>query len=154
MTACGCRAAHLGQAQPHTDRVAEVAGAVVDAGAEAVTLINTVLWMSIACRDPRPRLGSGSAGGGVSGPGIHPVAVRAVYDCRVAHPDLPIVGVGGVATAEDAIELMLAGAQACQVGTATFADPRTPQRVMDGIGDWCRRHDVERVRELSGGAHG
>lgn len=139
---------------PNTDRLREVAGAVAAAGAESVTLTNTLLGMSIDIESRRPRLGSGAAGGGVSGPAIHPVAVRAVYDCRVAHPDLPIVGVGGVAAAADAIEFLLAGAQACQVGTATFADPRTPQRVADGIRDWCDSRSIERVRDLSGGAHG
>jgi len=137
---------------PNTDRVAEVAGAVSGAGAEAVTLTNTLLGMAIDPESRKPRLGAG--GGGVSGPAIHPVAVRAVYDCRVAHPDLPIIGVGGVATADDAIEFMLAGAQACQVGTATFADPRTPATVLDGIRKWCESHKIERVHELSGGAHG
>ena len=71
----------------------------------------------------RPRLGAG--GGGLSGPAIRPVAVRAVYDCRQAFPSAPLVGVGGVATGEHAVELLLAGADAVQVGTATFADPRT-----------------------------
>jgi len=136
---------------PNTDRVAEVAGAVRDAGAEAVTLTNTLLGMSIDPETRRPRLGGG--GGGVSGPAIHPVAVRAVYDCRVAHPDLPIIGVGGVATAVDAVEFLLAGAQACQVGTATFADPRTPRRVTDELREWCEAHGIDRVRELCGGAH-
>ena len=138
---------------PNTDRLVEVAGAVAGAGAESVTLVNTLLGMSIDVETRRPRLGSGAAGGGVSGPAIHPVAVRAVYDCRVAHPDLPIVGVGGIATEVDAVEFLLAGAQACQVGTATFADPRTPGNVLRGIEDWCARHSISEVRELSGGAH-
>lgn len=137
---------------PNTDRTPEVAGAVASAGAEAVTLTNTLLGMSIDPETRRPRLGGG--GGGVSGPAIHPVAVRAVYDCRVAHPDLPIIGVGGVATAADAVEFLLAGAQACQVGTATFADPRAPRHVLDGVRAWCEAHKIDRVRELSGGAHG
>ena len=137
---------------PNTDRVSEVADAVSGAGAEAVTLANTLLGMSIDPETRRPRLGGG--GGGLSGPAIHPVAIRAVYDCRVAHPDLPIVGVGGVATAEDAVEFLLAGAQACQVGTASFADPRAPQLVLDGLRRWCSDRNVPRVEELSGGAHG
>jgi dihydroorotate dehydrogenase (NAD+) catalytic subunit len=136
---------------PNTDRLAEVAGAVAAAGAEAVTLTNTLLGLAIDPETRRARLGGG--GGGVSGPAIHPVAVRAVYDCRVAHPDLPIIGVGGVATAADAVEFLLAGAQACQVGTATFADPRAPQQVLDGVRVWCEAHGIDRVRELSGGAH-
>ena len=137
---------------PNTDRLAEVAGAVADAGAEAVTIANTLLGLVIDPETRRPRLGGG--GGGLSGPAIHPVAVRAVYDCRVAHPELPIIGVGGVASAPDVVEFLLAGAQACQVGTATFADPRAPQQVLDGLAEWCTEHNVQRVRELSGGAHG
>ena len=91
---------------------------------------------------------------GVSGPAIHPVAVRTVYDVHAALPDLPIVGVGGVATGEDAVEMMLAGASAVQVGTATFADPRAVATVLEGLETWCGRHGVRRARELIGGAHG
>lgn len=137
---------------PNTDRVVEVAAAVHEAGAEAVTLVNTLLGMVIDVETRRPRLGGG--GGGLSGPAIHPVAVRTVYEVHAALPGLPIVGVGGVATAEDAVELLLAGASAVQVGTASFADPRSVVRVLDGLESWCRRHGVRRVQELIGGAHG
>ena len=137
---------------PNTDRVVEVAAAVHEAGAEAVTLVNTLLGMVIDVETRRPRLGGG--GGGLSGPAIHPVAVRTVYQVHAALPGLPIVGVGGVATAEDAVELLLAGASAVQVGTASFADPRSVVRVLDGLESWCRRHGVRRVQELIGGAHG
>jgi dihydroorotate dehydrogenase (NAD+) catalytic subunit len=136
----------------NTDRVVEVAAAAAAAGADAVTLINTLLGMAIDPVTRRPRLGGG--GGGVSGPAIHPVAVRTVYDVHAALGDLPIVGVGGVASGEDAVELMLAGASAVQVGTATFADPRSVVAVLEGLEAWCRRHGVRRVRELIGGAHG
>jgi dihydroorotate dehydrogenase (NAD+) catalytic subunit len=136
----------------NTDRVVEVAAAVADAGADAVTLINTLLGMAIDPATRRPRLGGG--GGGVSGPAIHPVAVRTVYDVHAALPDLPIVGVGGVASGEDAVEMMLAGASAVQVGTATFADPRSVATVLEGLETWCGRHGVRQVRELIGGAHG
>ena len=100
----------------------------------------------------RPRLGAG--GGGLSGAAIRPVAVRAVYDVHQAFPDLPLVGVGGVATGEHAVELLLAGASAVQVGTATFDDPRARVRVLDGLEAWCRRHRVARVADLVGQAHG
>ncbi len=93
-----------------------------DAGADAVTCINTLLGMAFDPATGRPALGAG--GGGLSGPAIHPVAVRAVHDVSAALPGLPIIGVGGVAAAWDAVELVLAGASAVQVGTATFADPR------------------------------
>jgi dihydroorotate dehydrogenase (NAD+) catalytic subunit len=101
------------------------------AGAEAVTCINTLLGLAFDPHTRRPVLGAG--GGGLSGPAIHPVAVRAVHDVHAAWPDLAIIGVGGVATAWDATELLLAGATAVQVGTATFADPRAPMRVLEGL---------------------
>ena len=133
---------------PNTDRLVEVAGACADAGADAVTLVNTVMGMAIDTETRRPVLGAGK--GGLSGPAIHPIAVRAVHDVHTAHPELPILGVGGVARAEHAVELMLAGASAVQVGTATFADPRSVLRVLEGLETWCRRHGVTRVAELTG----
>lgn len=139
---------------PTVADLAEVAGAAMDAGAEAVTLINTVLGMAVDVETRRPVLGSGPAGGGLSGPAIHPVAVRAVYDVRAAHPDAAIIGVGGVMSGADAVELMMAGADAVQVGTATFRDPRAPLLVLHQLETWCSRHDVRSARELSGAAHG
>lgn len=136
----------------NTDRVVEVASAAQEAGAEAVTLANTMLGMVIDVEARRPVLGGG--GGGVSGPAIHPIAVRTVYDCHAALPELPIVGVGGVVDGRSAVELMLAGASAVQVGTASFADPRSVAVVRDGVGTWCARAGVSRVRDLIGGAHG
>jgi dihydroorotate dehydrogenase (NAD+) catalytic subunit len=136
---------------PNVSDLASIAVAAFDAGAEAVTLINTVLGMAIDPETRRPRLGGG--GGGLSGPAIHPVAVRAVYDVHAAHPHIPIVGVGGVARGVDAIELLLAGASAVEVGTASFADPRSVARILDEVGDWCRTHGVRSVRELIGDAH-
>jgi dihydroorotate dehydrogenase (NAD+) catalytic subunit len=137
---------------PNTDRLVQVAAAAADAGADAVTLVNTLMGMVIDVETRRPVLGGRT--GGLSGPAIHPVAVRAVHDVHTALPELPIVGVGGVATAVDAIELMLAGASAVQVGTATFADPRTVIRVLDGMETWCRRHGVTQVASLTGRAIG
>jgi dihydroorotate dehydrogenase (NAD+) catalytic subunit len=81
------------------------------------------------------------------------VAVRAVYECRQALPEAPIVGVGGVRTGEDAVELLMAGADAVQVGTATFFEPRAPLRVVEELERWCRRHRVQHVRDLRGAAH-
>ncbi|MCL4168325.1 UNVERIFIED_CONTAM: hypothetical protein GTU68_021323 [Idotea baltica] len=137
---------------PNTDKLVDVAGAVHAAGAEAVTLTNTLLGLSIDTETRRPRLGGG--GGGVSGPAMHPVAVRCVWECRAAHPDLPIIGVGGVSSDEDAVELMLAGANALQVGTASFARPSAVRDIDNDLVRWCERHDVRSVAELSGGAHG
>lgn len=135
---------------PNTARVAEVAAAVRDAGAEAVTLVNTVLGMAIDPVSGAYRLGSGERGGGLSGPAIHPVAVRIVHDVHRAHPALPIVGVGGVATGADAVELLRAGASAVQVGTATFADPRATATVLAELADLAGRIGVARCAELTG----
>lgn len=136
---------------PNVADLASIARAAVDAGAEAVTLVNTVLGMVIDVESRRPLLGG--RGGGLSGPAIHPVAVRAVHDVHAAHPDIAIVGVGGVARGVDAIELLMAGASAVQVGTASFADPRSVVRVQDEIDGWCASHGVRAVRELTGVAH-
>ena len=129
-----------------------MAAAAQAAGAQAVTLANTLMGMVIDVDTRRPVLGAG--GGGLSGPAIHPVTVRTVYDVHAALPDLPIVGVGGVADGRTAVELLLAGASAVQVGTASFADPRSVAAVLEGVETWCSRAGVTRVRDLIGGAHG
>ncbi len=136
---------------PNVTDVTEVADAALRAGAEALVLVNTVMGMSIDTETRRPRLGGG--GGGLSGPAIRPVAVRAVYDCRAAFPTAALVGVGGVTRGEDAVELLLAGAHAVQVGTATFADPRAPARVLSEVERWCRHRHVPRLADLIGAAH-
>jgi dihydroorotate dehydrogenase (NAD+) catalytic subunit len=135
---------------PNAPDLVPIAAAAQEGGAEAVTLINTLMGMAIDPATRRPRLGSGHRGGGLSGPAIHPVAVRAVFDVHKALPDLPIVGVGGVATGEDAAELVLAGASAVQVGTATFADPRAPARVLDELHAWTSRHGVTYLHQMIG----
>jgi dihydroorotate dehydrogenase (NAD+) catalytic subunit len=147
----GCGRPRWAKLSPNTDRIVEVAHAARSAGADAVTLVNTLLGMAIDPETRAPRLGAG--GGGVSGPAIHPIAVRAVYDCHASAPDLPILGVGGVSTGDDVVEMMLAGANAVQVGTASFADPRACRRVLDELVEWCHRHGVSRAEELRGGAH-
>lgn len=135
--------------------VVEVAEAAHAAGASAVTLINTMLGMAIDPTTRRYRLGAGPGGAGLSGPAIHPIAVRAVHDVHASLPELAIVGVGGVVDAASAVELLLAGASAVQVGTATFADPRAPGHVLRSLEDWCGRHGVASVREIIGGVrHG
>jgi dihydroorotate dehydrogenase (NAD+) catalytic subunit len=147
----GCGLPRWAKLSPNTDRLVAVAGAVRDAGAEAVTLVNTLLGMVIDTESGRPVLGNG--GGGLSGHAIHAVAVRAVFDVRAAYPELPIVGVGGVWNGADAVELMLAGANAVQVGTATFADPRAPERVLAEVGQWCARRQVTALSGIVGLAH-
>jgi len=136
---------------PNVSDLASIAEAAASAGAEAVTLINTVLGMAIDVETRTRRLGGG--GGGLSGPAIHPVAVRAVHDVHAALPDLPIVGVGGVARGIDAVELLMAGASAVQVGTASFADPRSVGRVLNELEHWCANHGVRSVAELIGAVH-
>lgn len=128
-----------------------VAAAALEAGAEAITLINTMPAMAIDLEQRRPVLGGG--GGGMSGPPLHPVAVRAVWDCRRALGPVPIVAAGGVSTGADAVELLMAGASAVQVGTATFREPAAALRVLDEIEGWCERHGVTSVADLVGAAH-
>lgn len=124
----------------NTERIVEIAGAVADAGAEAVTCINTMLGLAYDRETRRPALGAG--GGGLSGPAIHPIATRAVRDVSAAHPTLAVIGVGGVHDGWTALELLLAGAVAVQVGTATFADPRAPRRVLDELTTMVRREGI------------
>ncbi len=138
---------------PNVGDLVPIAEAAQRGGADAVTLINTVMAMAIDPVSRSYRLGSGSAGGGLSGPAIRPVAVRAIHDVYAALPGLAIIGVGGVASADDAIELMLAGASAIQVGTATFANPRASHQVLEGIGKWCQRHEVTSLKTLIGAVH-
>jgi dihydroorotate dehydrogenase (NAD+) catalytic subunit len=147
-----CRRPRWAKLSPNVTDVTEIAGAALDAGAEAVTLVNTVMGLAIDPETRRARLGAG--GGGLSGPAIHPVAVRAVYDTHAAFPEAPIIGVGGVTSAEDAVELMLAGASAVQVGTATFANPRASHRILRDLQRWCRHHGVTSIDQLIGAAHG
>jgi dihydroorotate dehydrogenase (NAD+) catalytic subunit len=147
----GCDRPRWAKLSPNTDRVVEVAAEVRRAGAEAVTLANTLLGMVLDPDTCRPVLGAG--GGGLSGRGIHPVVVRIVHDVAAAHPDLPIVGVGGVSTGWDAIELMLAGASAVGVGTATFADPRAAARIAAEMVEWASGRGVARLADLVGRAH-
>ena len=139
---------------PNVPDIVDIARAALDAGAEALVLVNTVLGMAIDVRRRTYRLGSGAGGGGLSGPAIRPVAVRAVHDCRVAFPGVGIVGVGGVCRGVDAVEMLLAGADAVEVGTATFRDPRAPARVLAGLQRWCRLHGVGDVRHLVGAVQG
>lgn len=138
---------------PNVPDLVEIAGAALGAGAEALVLVNTVLGMAVDPAARAYRLGSGPAGGGLSGPAIRAVAVRAVHDCRAAFPEAGIVGVGGVCRGEHAAELLVAGADAVEVGTATFADPRAPAVVLRQLRRWCRRHGVGAVRDLVAAVH-
>jgi len=152
VAASECGLPRWAKLSPNVPDVCEIAGAALGAGAEGLTLVNTMLAMVVDPKTRAPVLGAG--GGGLSGPALRPVAVRAIAECRRAFPDAAIVGVGGIATGRDAAELMVAGADAVQVGTATFRDPRASWRVLQGLERWCRRNGVEAVRELVGSMHG
>ena len=136
---------------PNTHLVIEGARAAQRGGAQAVTLINTALGMSMNPATGLPSLGNG--GGGLSGRSIHPIAVRAVYEVAGNVPGLPIIGAGGVTSGWEAIELMLAGASAVQVGTASFAEPRAMTRIQREMIQWANRHDVNDWSEIVGLAH-
>jgi dihydroorotate dehydrogenase (NAD+) catalytic subunit len=131
---------------PNVTDIVDIAGAALSAGAGGLTLVNTLMGMAVDPRTGAPVLGGG--GGGLSGAALHPVAVRAVHDCRQAFPQTAIVGVGGVSSGFDAAELLAAGADAVQVGTATFADPRAPLRVLEDLQAWCAANDVTAVARL------
>ena len=132
---------------PNVTSIAQMAKVAAGAGADAVSLVNTFLAMSIDVETRKPRLSNIT--GGLSGPAIKPIAVRMVYEAAQA-VSIPILGMGGIVTPEDAVEFMLAGATAVQVGTASFADPRATQRLVRGLASWCRSHGVEHVSALTG----
>jgi len=136
---------------PNVTDIVSIAKAAIEAGAEALTLTNTLFGMVIDPRTLRPVLGNG--GGGVSGPSIRPIAVRAVYDVYQSLGPVPIVGVGGITKAEHAVEFLAAGASAVQVGSAHFADPKASHRILRDLKKWCRKHGVSSVRSITGVAH-
>jgi dihydroorotate dehydrogenase (NAD+) catalytic subunit len=138
---------------PNVSDLVEIAGAALGAGGEALVLVNTLLGMAVDVRRCTYVLGSGPLGGGLSGPAIRPVALRAVHDCRAAFPDAAIVGVGGIARGVDAVSMLMAGADAVEVGTATFRDPRAPAKVLSGLERWCRRQGVASIRSIVGAVH-
>jgi dihydroorotate dehydrogenase (NAD+) catalytic subunit len=143
----GCGRPRWAKLSANTDRIIDVADAVMGAGADAVTCINTLLGLAYERSTLAPTLGAG--GGGLSGRAIHPVAVRAVHDVHRALPDVPIVGVGGVASAWDAVELLLAGACAVQVGTASFADPGAALSIQDDLVAWATGRGLTRLSDIA-----
>jgi len=132
---------------PNVTSIAHMAKIAAGAGADAVSLTNTFLAMAIDTETRRPRLTNIT--GGLSGPAIKPIALRMVYETAKAVA-IPILGMGGIVTAEDAVEFLLAGATAVQVGTASYADPRAVERLAKGLESWCRSHGVEKVSTLTG----
>lgn len=132
---------------PNVTSITDIAKSVEASGADAVSLINTLLGMRIDIKTRRPVLHNNV--GGLSGPAVFPVAVRMVWQVANA-VKIPVCGMGGVSSAEDAIEMMMAGAQLIQVGAAIFRDPYAPVKIIDGINEWCDRNDVKSVSELVG----
>jgi dihydroorotate dehydrogenase (NAD+) catalytic subunit len=132
---------------PNVTDITVIARAAADGGADALSLINTLLGVAIDPHTRRPKIHTVT--GGLSGPAIKPVALRMVWQVAETVP-LPLIGIGGIQTGEDAVEFLLAGATAVQVGTATFVDPRAPLKVRDGIAAYCARHGLLDVRSLVG----
>jgi dihydroorotate dehydrogenase (NAD+) catalytic subunit len=138
----------LAKLSPNATDIVTIARAAVDAGATALTCINTVRAFAVDAKARRPALGAGN--GGLSGAAIKPIALRVVHDVTRALPGVPVIGTGGVMTGEDAIEMLLAGATAVGVGTATFLDPRATIRIRDELLAWCGARGVGRVADLVG----
>lgn len=132
---------------PNVTDIVTIARAVVDAGADALSLINTLLGMAIDIRRRRPVLGNLT--GGLSGPAVKPVAVRMVYQVAAA-VDVPIIGLGGITTLEDTLEFFMAGATAVQVGTSTFTNPATMSNILEGLPTWLAQQGFGSVREIVG----
>jgi len=132
---------------PNVTDVASFARASEDAGADAVSLVNTFLAMVLDVETRRPKISNGM--GGLSGPAIRPIAVRMVYECRQA-VKIPVIGMGGIVDARDALEFMIAGASAVQVGTANFVDPFIWPKLLNGIGEYLTRHNIARAADLVG----
>jgi dihydroorotate dehydrogenase (NAD+) catalytic subunit len=131
---------------PNVTSIAVMAKCAETAGADALSLVNTFVALSIDIETRRPRIANVT--GGLSGPAIKPIAVRMVWEAANA-ADIPVMGLGGIITPEDAVEFLLAGATAVQVGTASYADPRAVERIAKGLEAWCTRHHVEKVGDLT-----
>ena len=132
---------------PNVTSIAAMARCAEDAGADAISLVNTFVSLSIDIKTRRPRIANIT--GGLSGPAIKPIAVRMVWEAAKA-VHIPVIGMGGITTPEDAVEFLMAGATAIQVGTASYADPRAVERIAHGLEHWCTRHHIERVTSLIG----
>ncbi|MEG1027988.1 MAG: dihydroorotate dehydrogenase, partial [Oscillospiraceae bacterium] len=132
---------------PNVTSIVEIAKAVEDGGADAVSLINTLLGMRIDINSKRPILKNNV--GGLSGAAVFPIAVRMVWQVANA-VNIPVCGMGGVSSAEDAVEMMLAGASLVQVGAAIFQDPYAPLKIIDGLNDYCDKNNISNVTQLTG----
>jgi dihydroorotate dehydrogenase (NAD+) catalytic subunit len=134
---------------PNVTDIGLMARVAEDGGADAVSLVNTFVSLAIDVETRRPRIANIT--GGLSGPAIKPIAVRMVHEVSKA-VKIPVVGMGGILRAEDAVEFMMAGAAAVQVGTASYADPRAVENIANGLKRWCAAHEVAEVRSLTGSA--
>jgi dihydroorotate dehydrogenase (NAD+) catalytic subunit len=132
---------------PNVANIAEFAKVAEDSGSDMISVINTLIGMAINIETRRPKIAN--IKGGLSGPAIKPVAVRMVYDVSNA-VKIPVIGMGGIATGEDAIEFFLAGAKAIAVGTAIFADPMAPMKVLEGINSYLDRHKCKAIGDIVG----
>ncbi len=137
---------------PNVTNLVDIASSAISNGAQALVLVNTLMGMGISTQNASYTLGAG--GGGLSGPALNGVALRSVYECYEAFPDIPLVGVGGISRGSHAIEMIMAGASAIQVGTASFVNPRACLVVLDEIRQWCEQNQVKKIKELIGVAHG
>lgn len=133
---------------PNVTSIAGMAHSAESSGADAISLVNTFVALSIDIETRRPRLSNIT--GGLSGPAIKPIAVRMVWEAAQA-VKIPVIGLGGITTPEDAVEFLLAGASAVQVGTASYADPRAVEHIATGLAQWCSRHHIAKVTDLIGG---
>jgi dihydroorotate dehydrogenase (NAD+) catalytic subunit len=136
---------------PNVTDIVPLAAAAVEAGSDALSLINTLVGLAIDVEKRRPKLGNVT--GGLSGPAIRPVAVRMVWQVAAARLGVPIIGMGGIMEARDALEFILAGANAVAIGTGTFATPETCLEVIAGLTAYCEQHGVARLQDLVGAAH-
>lgn len=132
---------------PNVTDVAQLARAIVDAGADCLSLINTIVGMSVDVNTRRPRISYGT--GGLSGPAIRPVAVRMVYEVRRA-VRVPLIGIGGIASVGDALEFIIAGATAIQIGTANYYDPLVTMKVIEGLSTYCDSSGIDSIGALTG----
>jgi len=132
---------------PNVTDIVTIARAVAEAGADAISLINTLVGMAVDVRTRRPKIGNVT--GGLSGPAIRPIAVRMVWQVARA-VRLPVIGMGGIVTAEDALEFLIAGATAVAVGTANFIDPEAPVRVIEGLEQYCAANGIRDIRQVIG----
>jgi dihydroorotate dehydrogenase (NAD+) catalytic subunit len=133
---------------PNVTSIAQMASVAEEAGADAISLVNTFLAMAIDAETRRPRIANVTAG--LSGPAVKPIALRMVYEAAHA-VKIPVIGMGGITTAVDIVEFMLAGATAVQVGTASYFDPVATEKLVDELTAYCREHRIERIRDLTGG---